>query len=54
VVSVRTLLGFGWIAPKLGALALVAWRRRRRAQARRVDLSSSLDRPDHFGKDGLR
>ena len=30
VVSVRTLLGFGWIAPKLGALALVAWRRRRR------------------------
>jgi hypothetical protein len=31
-VSVRTLLGLGWIAPKLGALAFVAWRRRRRAQ----------------------
>lgn len=30
VVSVRALLAFGWIAPKLGALALVAWRRRRR------------------------
>ena len=30
VISVRTLLAFGWLAPKLGALALVAWRRRRR------------------------
>ena len=30
IVSVRTLLTFGWVAPKLGALALVAWRRRRR------------------------
>ena len=30
VVSVRTLLAFGWIAPKLGVLVLVAWRRRRR------------------------
>jgi|GEM_PF-3247800 len=32
VVSVRSLLAFGWLAPKLGALAVVAWRRRRRSQ----------------------
>ena len=30
IVSVRALLAFGWLLPKLGALALVAWRRRRR------------------------
>ena len=34
IVSVRSLLAFGWLAPKLGALALVAWRRRRRPAGR--------------------
>jgi hypothetical protein len=30
IVSVRALLAFSWIGPKLGALAVLAWKRRRR------------------------